>query len=80
MTNQDDSTLSIIDTLNPSIIGTVDVGDSPEGVDITPDGKYIYVANWGDGSISIINADTLIVEKTLQTGKGSRAFGKFISQ
>ena len=80
VTNQDDSTISIVDTKNPSIISTIDVGDSPEGIDITPNGKHVYVTNWGDGSISVINTDNYKIEKTIKTGKGSRAFGQFINQ
>ncbi|HHA18400.1 MAG TPA: YncE family protein, partial [Methylophaga sp.] len=59
-------------------INTIDVGDSPEGIDITADGKFVYVSNWGEGTVSIINTDNYKVEKTLKTGKGSRAFGQFI--
>ena len=51
----------------------------PAAVHVHPDGKYVYVSNWGDGSISVINTDSYTVEKVIKTGKGSRAFGQFIS-
>ena len=79
VTNQDDSTVSIIETVNHAVIDTIDVGDSPEGIDITPDGNLVYVVNWSDGTVSIIDTNTHQVNNTIKVGKGSRAFGQFIS-
>jgi len=56
----------------------VEVGEEPEGIDITPDGRTIYVANWGDNSVTLIDMATLKVTNTIETRNGSRAFGLFI--
>jgi YVTN family beta-propeller protein len=79
VTNQEDSTLSVIDTQNPLLQTTIDVGSTPEGVDITADGQYVFVVNWGENNVSVINTSTLMIEQTIDTGEGSRAFGKFIT-
>jgi len=43
----------------------VPVGRGSEGFDVSPDGKEIWVANAGDGTISIINVATKKVTETL---------------
>jgi len=43
-----------------------------------PDGIHLYVANWFDNTVSVINGLSLKVERTIPTGNGSRAFGEFI--
>lgn len=52
--------VSVIDTQNNKLIATLRVGVSPEAVAITPDGKYVYVANTGYGT----NSDTTSVIDT----------------
>jgi YVTN family beta-propeller protein len=43
----------------------IPVGAGAEGFDVSPDGKEIWVANAGDGSVSIINVATKSVTQTL---------------
>ena len=43
----------------------ISVGSGAEGFDVSPDGKEIWVANAGDGTISIINVATKIVVQSL---------------
>jgi hypothetical protein len=38
------------------------------------------VANWFDNTVSVVDAESLKVVKTIATGNGSRAFGQFIPQ
>jgi len=42
----------------------IPVGKGPEGMDLSPDGKELWVAHSEDGGLSIINADT---QKVMQT-------------
>jgi YVTN family beta-propeller protein len=45
----------------------VKVGNGSEGFDVTPDGRQIWVANAGDGTISIIDIAAKQVTQTLAT-------------
>lgn len=78
MTNQDENSVSVVDIAAGKSIKTIDVEDSPEGIDITADGKHLYVSNWGDDSVSVIDTSTGERITDIKTGKGSRAFGDFI--
>jgi len=40
-------------------IGTVHVGQHPEWVTFSPDGKFVYVAAAGDNAVSVVNIATL---------------------
>jgi YVTN family beta-propeller protein/autotransporter-associated beta strand protein len=42
----------------------------PSGVAATPDGRYVYVANQGAGTVSVLNATTYQVVGTIPVGAG----------
>ncbi|GJE54044.1 MULTISPECIES: YncE family protein [Methylobacterium] len=65
-----------LDDLKPA--GTIDVEDHPEGIAAAKDGKTLYVANWGDNSLSVIDAGTLKVTGKIAVPDGPRAFGDFL--
>ena len=46
----------------------VKVGKGPEGIDLSPDGKEVWAANSGDGSVSIIDTATKKVKQTVEVG------------
>lgn len=61
-----EGTLSVIyldEDRPPDVIVT---GPGAEGIDVTPDGSEIWVANRDDESISIIDAETLEITATLE--------------
>ncbi|MGW8324319.1 MAG: YncE family protein, partial [Desulfobacterales bacterium] len=57
-------TVSVIDTSNNTVIDTdtnqdgfqeIQVGDMPySGIAVSPNGKFVYVGNFGDDTVSII--------------------------
>src|ERR1044072_3459405 len=72
VTNRDDKTVSVIDTVTNTVIATVPVGTTPEGVAITPTGAFAYVVNGtstsGTGEVSVINTTTNTVVTTIPVG------------
>ena len=44
VTNERSNDVSVIDTLNDSVVSTIDVGKRPRGVRVRADGKLLYVA------------------------------------
>lgn len=46
-------------------VTTIPVGRGPEGFDLSPDGKEVWAANSGDGSVSIIDVASKKVTATL---------------
>jgi YVTN family beta-propeller protein len=51
---------------NGWIVNVIPVGKGPEGFDLSPDGKELWAANSGDGSVSIIDVATKKVTATLE--------------
>ncbi|WP_431310998.1 beta-propeller fold lactonase family protein [Methylobacterium nigriterrae] len=78
VTDQYTASVTVFDlaTLKPE--RAIDVGDHPEGVAASRDGSRVYVANWGDNTVSVIDADTLGVTNDIPVGDGPRAFGDFL--
>jgi YVTN family beta-propeller protein len=72
--------VAVVDTSTNTVIATVPVGGFPEGLDVTPDGLNVFVANSGAASVQVISTATNTVTATIPTGSGSApfAFGKFI--
>lgn len=46
----------------------IPVGKGPEGIDWSPDGKQVWVANGGDGTVSIIDVESKKAIETLNIG------------
>ncbi len=55
------------------------MGASPVGVAVTPDGAFVYVANFGsNNTVSVIATASNTVIATVPVGDGPSAFGQFI--
>jgi YVTN family beta-propeller protein len=66
--NADDNTVSVIDTASQTVIATIDVGNTPVGAAVTPDGTKAYVTNSSDGTVSVIDTATGTVIATIDVG------------
>ena len=55
-----------------AVVGRVPVGREPEGVGVSPDGRWVLITNESDSSVSIIDTDTLKIVKSVQVGKRPR--------
>ena len=52
------STVSVIDTATNTVTNSIEVGKTPHGLAITPDGEYVLVAGFGTDQVSIIVTKT----------------------
>lgn len=84
VTNQGQNTVSVIDTATNKVIHTVNLmapsdpalrGEGPAGVAITPDGRYIYVANTVSQNVTVIDALTNTIIKAVALPPGSNPVG-----
>jgi len=65
--NQADNTVSVIDTTTNTVVSTIPVGNSPQGVAAGLDGAFLYVANKADNTISVVDTSTGSTVKTVST-------------
>jgi outer membrane autotransporter protein len=79
ITNQNENTVSAIDTVTHAIVNTITVGNNPVGVVVTPDDRYAYVANNTD------DTSKAVVEPVMQHAPENRwgvwvtGFGDFVN-
>jgi YVTN family beta-propeller protein len=52
------------------------VGGYPEGIAV--EGDRVYVVNWMDDNVAVMDTRTFEVLGTVDTGRNSRGFGQFI--
>jgi YVTN family beta-propeller protein len=78
VTNELASTVTVFDVQSLQTLATIPVGDYPEGMQASADGKFLYVANWDSNTLSIIDAQTLKAVGSLNAGTSPRAFGTFL--
>jgi YVTN family beta-propeller protein len=50
------------------VIATIPVGKNPQDIIWAPDGRFAYVTNLTDNTVSVINAQTMAVTATIPTG------------
>jgi YVTN family beta-propeller protein len=55
VTNSDGAYVSVIDVATSKITGVIYVGNGPAGVAVSPDGAHVYVADFDDDSLSIVD-------------------------
>ncbi|HEV8525265.1 MAG TPA: cytochrome D1 domain-containing protein [Terriglobales bacterium] len=53
----------------PQQMKQIATGKGPEGMDLSPDGKELWVGPRGDGGLAIIDTGTDTIKQTLQVGK-----------
>jgi YVTN family beta-propeller protein len=70
--NMNRNTVSVIDTATNTVTSTVNVGNQPEGVAVTPDGTKVYVANMHSNTVSVIDTATNTVTTTVNVGNTPR--------
>lgn len=59
----------VIDTSRDTVIAKVSVGTHPAHVVVSPDGRFTYVTNGGDNTVSVIDASVHRVVATIPVGE-----------
>ena len=67
-TSTDATDVVAFDARTGGVKGRVRVGVSPYELALTPSGKRLFVSNWGDKSVSVIDVGSLKVVKTIPVG------------
>ena len=62
------TTVFIVNTATREIIGTIQVGDAPNGFAVHPDGRILYVSAFVGGTVTEIDMFTGIVLRTFAVG------------
>ncbi|MBC8269191.1 MAG: YVTN family beta-propeller repeat protein [Rhodospirillaceae bacterium] len=74
VTNEKDDTLSVIDLTKMEVITTIEVGQRPRGVYLSPDNKTLYLCASDDDTIQEIDVETLKVRHELPSGANPETF------
>jgi YVTN family beta-propeller protein len=72
VTNDADSTVSVIDASKKSVVKTIQLpvnAKKPYGIAVSPDGAKAYVANYGSGNVSVINTRTFSIITSIRVGQ-----------
>jgi YVTN family beta-propeller protein len=62
------SNVRVMDTSNNSQVALIAVGSAPYGAAVTPNGSFLYVGNYGSGTVSKIATSTNTVVSTITVG------------
>src|SRR5690606_26120010 len=73
VTNEEDNTVTVIDSRTNEIEATVEVGGRPRGIGFSPDHTKVYVALGDDNAIGVIDTQTLKVLKKIPSGSDPEA-------
>jgi PQQ-dependent catabolism-associated beta-propeller protein len=74
VSNEKSNTISVIDTVDRKVVGTIKVGQRPRGIAITRDQKYVLVAVGDDDTIQMIDTASNSVVDTLPSGPDPELF------
>ena len=65
----DSVTAIVVGPPTPAAIAQIKVGRQPEAIDLSPDGKEVWVGQNGDGMITIIDAASHAVKQSFKVGE-----------
>lgn len=68
VSNHLDDSISVV--TNSGVQTIEDVGNGPLGLALTPDGDYLYVANYNAGTVAVIDTQDFELIKTIAVGDG----------
>jgi YVTN family beta-propeller protein len=72
--NYDGHSVSVIDTRTNKVVSTIEhVGSHPQALAWAPDGRHFYTANVDDGTVSVVNAESMTVTARIPTGRARPA-------
>ncbi|RYY38988.1 MAG: hypothetical protein EOO08_11970, partial [Chitinophagaceae bacterium] len=63
-----DNRVYIINTASNTVVKNVLVGSAPEGIDFTPDGSRIYIANQLSNNVTVMDGNSDVVIATMPAG------------
>lgn len=67
-------TIEGLDT-TPTLGATADVGSEPTGLALSPNGTNLYVSNWVEGTVSVIDTATFTIASTIDLNETLAATG-----
>jgi YVTN family beta-propeller protein len=71
--SEDTDTLYVLDASSGAIVAGVKVGDEPEGVAVSPDGRLIYVTSEGENAVLAFDAARRSVTAHIPVGERPRS-------
>ena len=74
VTNERSNNVTVIDGSTLEVETTIDVGDRPRGIGISPDGAELYIAVSEENAIAVIDLSTLEVLRKFQAGSDPETF------
>ena len=78
VTNSTANTVSVIQTANNAGVNTINISPGPDHDAVSPDGHWVYVANYNGGSgnfVTVIDTSTQTIAGTVVVGTGPTGFG-----
>ena len=65
ITNRATGTVTVVDTIKNTVVGTFQVGAAPDGVAVKPDGTRLYVSSSTNNTVTVVDTATGTVKKTI---------------
>jgi DNA-binding beta-propeller fold protein YncE len=73
----DSGEVRIVDTQLEQMVQVIDIGGKPWLEDLTPDGRFIYIGNWGKDGVDIIDTGAKTLHMTLtNAGRPAPVFAR----
>ncbi|UCF39089.1 MAG: beta-propeller fold lactonase family protein [Acidobacteriota bacterium] len=68
VTNIESGSLSVLNLERSQLYRTLDVGEGAEGIDVSPDGKELWIASRAEDRVAVIDTETLEITEHIETG------------
>ena len=74
VSNERDDTISVINSNSLEVEATIEIGDRPRGIGLSPDGKELYVAVSEENKIKVVDPVSLKIIREFDSGSDPETF------
>jgi YVTN family beta-propeller protein len=79
VSNSDDDTVTVIDAATNTVVATINVGDEPRNLAVSPDGTRVYVPNRSDDTVTVIHGTTNTVLTTIDADDFDEPYAAWVA-
>ncbi len=74
VTLEKDNALAVVDPIAGKLVKTIEIGQRPRGITLSPDNKFLYVATSDDDTVKVMDTETMTETGQLPSGEDPETF------
>lgn len=66
-----ENSVAVVDATTGDVLKKIPVGQTPEQIELSQDGRWVFTGNTAEGTVSIVDPEHGVVTATIPVGRGA---------